>query len=180
MIMSQVKSIRSGLRRSFSLSKDLEALREKLLRELGDSELPLPNRGEAGKDFAYLLELPDFEFKSLGLDLAVSLGIQGQWDLAKNCVKRYRSLDPTNMSALLFEMRCLLELERFTEVLALGQSPVTEKHHLISANYLMALSFEALNMFPQARSRLEAIVRQDPNFLDVSLRLSKLQGFTSR
>jgi len=161
------------------MSRDVEDLREKLLRELGDKELGSPEI-VPNKDFKYLMELDDSEFLRMGLDFAVSLSIQGLWTEARAAIKRYRSLDSANISALIFEMRCSYELESFTEVLALGQSPLTEKHHLISANYLMALSFEALQMFPQARSRYEAVIRQDSNFLDASLRLSKLQGFSGR
>lgn len=161
------------------MSRDIEDLREKLLRELGDMELS-PSTDNNVKDFDYLMQLPDGDFAKMGLDFAVSLSIQGLWTQARQAVKRYRTLDPANISALIFEMRCLYELESFTEVLALGQSPMSEKYHLISANYLMALSFEALQMFPQARSRYEAVIRQDSNFLDASLRLSKLQGFSGR
>lgn len=161
------------------MSRDIEDLREKLLRELGDKELGAPEL-VPNKDFKYLMELDDSEFLRMGLDFAVSLSIQGLWSEARIAIKRYRALDSANISALIFEMRCSYELESFTEVLALGQSPLTEKHHLISANYLMALSFEALQMFPQARSRYEAVIRQDSNFLDASLRLSKLQGFSGR
>ncbi len=161
------------------MSRDIEDLREKLLRELGDKELGSPEV-QPNKDFQYLMELSDSEFLKMGLDFAVSLSIQGLWTEARTAIKRYRSLDSANISALIFEMRCSYELESFTEVLALGQSPLTEKHHLIAANYLMALSFEALQMFPQARSRYEAVIRQDSNFLDASLRLTKLQGFSGR
>lgn len=161
------------------MSRDVEDLREKLLRELGDLDLSASSVVST-KEFDYLMELPDSEFSKMGLDFAVSLSIQGLWADARKAVKRYRTLEPANISALIFEMRCLYELESFTEVLALGQSPLSEKHHLISANYLMALSFEALQMFPQARSRYEAVIRQDSSFLDASLRLSKLQGFSGR
>jgi len=161
------------------MSRDIDSLREKLLRELGERDLPQTQEA-SNADFKYLEDQADEEFLKFGLDFAVSLAIQGNWVEARNTVKRYRGLNSANISALIFEMRCLYELESYTEVLALGQSPVTEKHHLISANYLMALSFEALEMYPQARSRYEAIMRQDPNFLDVSLRLSKLQGISGR
>lgn len=161
------------------MSRDVEDLREKLLRELGELSLS-PSAVVATEDFDYLMHLPDVEFSKMGLDFAVALSIQGLWSEARKAIKRYRNLEPANISALIFEMRCLYELESFTEVLALGQSPLSEKHHLISVNYLMALSFEALEMFPQARSRYEAVIRQDSNFLDASLRLSKLQGFSGR
>ena len=161
------------------MSRDIEDLREKLLRELGEMDLS-PGTSVPVTDFDYLIKLEDSEFLKVGLDIAVALSIQGQWVQARNAAKRYRVLDPANISALIFEMRCLYELESFTEVLALGQSPLSEKHHLITANYLMALSFEALQMFPQARSRYEAVIRQDSGFLDASLRLSKLQGFSGR
>lgn len=161
------------------MSRDIEDLREKLLRELGEMDLS-PATTAPNHDFDYLMKLDDSEFSKIGLDFAVALSIQGQWTQARNAVKRYRALEPANISALVFEMRCLYELESFTEVLALGQSPLSEKHHLITANYLMALSFEALQMFPQARSRYEAVIRQDSSFLDASLRLSKLQGFSGR
>src|SRR5687767_6335212 len=127
------------------MSRDLNDLREKLLRELGDKDLR-PVSDQPQKDFLYLMDLPDSEFVHFGLDLAVSLAIQGRWADARNSVRRYRTLvagnDDANISALIFEMRCLYEMESFTEVLALGQVPLSEKHHLITANYLMALSFE--------------------------------------
>jgi hypothetical protein len=160
------------------MSRDADSLREKLLRELGEREAS-PHL-MSPSDYDYLIELPDVEFRHMGLDLAVSLSLQGLWSEARNCVRRYRTLNPANNSALIFEMRCLLEMESFTEVLALGQAPLVEKYHLISANYLMALSFEALEMYPQARSRYEAVIRQDSNFLDASLRLSRLQGISSK
>lgn len=159
------------------MSKDADSLREKLLRELGEKE---PNRLAGPHDLEYLLEVDDSEFRKMGLDYAVSLAIHGNWLDARQAIKRYRSLEPANISALIFDMRCLYELESFTEVLALGQSPILAKHHLLSANYLMALSFEALQMFPQACSRYEAVIRQDSNFLDASLRLYKLQGMGGR
>lgn len=160
------------------MSKDVDALREKLLRELGEDSFSTQVPRSTEDDFSYLTQLPDEEFVKVGLDIAVLLSLQASWAEARKAVKRFRGLDPANISALIFEMRCLYELESFTEVLALGQSRMTEKYHLISANYLMALSFEALEMYPQARSRYEAVIRQDSNFLDASLRLSKLQGIT--
>ncbi len=166
------------------MANEIDSLREKLLRELGEGQSSSALLGSS-KDFKYLMELPDAEFQHMGLDLAVTLSLQGLWADARSCARRYRALiasqDSTaNMSALIFEMRCLYEMESFTEVLALGQAHLVEKHHLIAANYLMAISFEALEMFPQARSRYEAIMRQDSNFLDASLRLSKLQGLSGR
>lgn len=161
------------------MSRDADELREKLLRELGDTELKTDSL-QTQKSLDYLLSYDDAEFSKVGLDIAVAFGIQGQWASARDAIKRYRTFDSANISALIFEMRCLYELESFTEVLALGQNPMAEKSHLITANYLMALSFEALQMYPQARSRYEAVIRQDSNFLDASVRLSRLDGFSSR
>lgn len=161
------------------MSRDIEELREKLLRELGGSDVGFES-SNAVSSLDYLLDYDDPSFSKIGLDVAVAFGIKGEWAKARVAVKRYRTFDGANISALIFEMRCLYELECFTEVLALGQNPMAEKHHLISANYLMALSFEALQMFPQARSRYEAVIRQDSNFLDASIRLSRIDGFSSR
>lgn len=162
------------------MSKDFDSLREKLLRELGDSKNHKHEEHHWKDELRNFLELEDSIFLRLGLDLAVMLAVLGDWAEARLCIRRLRNLDSSNVGAMIFEMRCLYELESFTEVLALGQTPMSEKHHLLSANYLMAMSFEALEMFPQARTRYEAVIRQDASFLDASLRLSKLQGFIAR
>ncbi len=163
------------------MARDIDALRDQLLRELGSSgekfeSIDIDWAVEL-KDFT---SLPDLDFQKIALDLAAQFAILSDWTNARDCIRRYRKLDPTHVEALIFEMRCLYELESFTEVLALGQTPLSEKRHLLSVNYLMAICFEALEMFPQARSRYESVVRQDVNFLDASLRLSKLQGFGGR
>ena len=163
------------------MARDIDTLRDQLLRELGsNSEGPEVfdlNWSQELKDF---VSLPDTEFFKIALDLSAQFAILSDWASARDCIRRYRKLDPTSEEALIFEMRCLYELESFTEVLALGQTPLSEKRHLLSVNYLMAICFEALLMFPQARSRYESVIRQDANFLDASLRLSKLQGFGGR
>ena len=163
------------------MARDIESLREQLLRELGSSVERLDvfdvNWSNELKDFT---SLGDQDFLKIALDLAAQFAILSDWTSARDCIRRYRKLDPTCMEALIFEMRCLYELESFTEVLALGQTPLSEKRHLLSVNYLMAICFEALEMFPQARNRYESVIRQDANFLDASLRLSKLQGFGGR
>ena len=160
------------------MSRDFDSLHDKLLRELGEGELT-SSKMEWTEEFAFILNADDQTFRKLGLDTAVWLGTLGDWPTAHSCIRRFRSLESGNTSALIFEMRCLFELESFTEVLALGQRQLSEKQHLLTANYLMAQSFEALEMFPQARSRYEAVIRQEANFLDASLRLAKLQGFPS-
>lgn len=163
------------------MARDIDALRDQLLRELGSSvERPEAFDLDWSKELKDFTSLEDSEFQKIALDLAAQFAILSDWMSARDCIRRYRKLDPTCMEALIFEMRCLYELESFTEVLALGQTPLSEKRHLLSVNYLMAICFEALEMFPQARNRYESVVRQDANFLDASLRLSKLQGFGGR
>jgi hypothetical protein len=163
------------------MARDIDTLRDQLLRELGSTS----ERADA-HDLDWSSELKDFtslsdvEFSKIALDLSAQFAILSDWTSARDCIRRYRKLDPTCEEALIFEMRCLYELESFTEVLALGQTPLSEKRHLLSVNYLMAICFEALEMFPQARNRYESVIRQDANFLDASLRLSKLQGFGGR
>ncbi len=163
------------------MARDVDSLRDQLLRELGSvsekSDVSDIDWSLELKDFT---SLPDADFQKIALDLAAHFAILSDWTSARDCIRRFRKLDPTCMEALIFEMRCLYELESFTEVLALGQTPLSEKRHLILVNYLMALCFEALEMFPQARNRYESVIRQDANFLDASLRLSKLQGFGGR
>jgi tetratricopeptide (TPR) repeat protein len=163
------------------MSKDTEQIREKLLRELGeDAEYSHEEGGHLFSEISYLKDLEDKKILDYGVDIAALFAVQGFWKEAIGILRRYRSLDPSNNSALIFQMRCLFEMENFTELLALGQLPVTEKHHLLAVNYLMGMSFEALEMYPQARSRYEAVIRQDPTYLDVSLRLTKLQGMAGR
>ena len=163
------------------MARDIDTLRDQLLRELGSaSERPESLDLDWSHELKDFTSLSDVEFSKIALDLSAQFGILSDWASARDCIRRYRKLDPTCEEALIFEMRCLYELESFTEVLALGQTPLSEKHHLLSVNYLMAICFEALEMYPQARNRYESVIRQDANFLDASLRLSKLQGFGGR
>src|ERR1041385_3490490 len=118
------------------MARDFDSLREKLLRELGESASADSSNRDWTKELKKFLETNDQEFKQIGLDIAVVFGTVGAWKDARACIRRFRKLDSANISALIFEMRCLYELESFTEVLALGQSPMSEKHHLLSANYL--------------------------------------------
>jgi hypothetical protein len=163
------------------MARDIDALRDQLLRELGSTGEKIESFDlDWSLELKDFTSLPDSDFQKIALDLAVHFAILSDWTNARDCIRRYRKLDPTRVDALIFEMRCLYELESFTEVLALGQTPLSEKRHLLSVNYLMAICFEALEMFPQARNRYESVIRQDVNFLDASLRLSKLQGFGGR
>jgi|JI10StandDraft_1071094.scaffolds.fasta_scaffold385265_2 tetratricopeptide (TPR) repeat protein len=149
---------------------------ESLLREIGDSSNSSKENVDLGQFFDKFIKLEDTDFQRLAMDLAVALSCVADWERAYAVIRRYRKLNAADMAALIFDMRCLYELERYSEVLALGQMAVSEKHQFLMANYLMGLSFEALGMYPQARSRLEAVVKQDPNFLDISYRMSKLQS----
>lgn len=148
---------------------EAELAARNLLRDLGFSEadwesgtVPLRN-GLSG-----LLDLGPDSFRRVGLDAAVFAGSSGDWNLALELVDRLLSVGDVDLRVKLWRLRSLVELERFSEALAVVNSVRWSETQRVHVNYLAGLAFESLGLFEQARQRFDAVHRVDPRYRNIA------------
>ena len=122
-------------------------------------------------DLAAWKTLSDPLFAQVGLDLSESAGSLGDWSLAFSFYMQWHEIDPVKHQKKLWQLRCLIELERFGEALALGAAHKWNPSELLHVNYLTGLAFEALGIMDQARIRFDAVFRTDPSYRNISQKI---------
>jgi hypothetical protein len=143
-----------------------------LLKEL-DLEETVADRAlrDLREEFGALLKLSPPVFLRVGLDVSIVVGVSGDWNLALEFVQRLIALNDDRLEIKIWQLRCLVESERFAEALALSGSVRWKPELMLHVNYLTGLAFEALNMVEQARLRFEAVSKIDPSYRNVSQRM---------
>ncbi len=137
----------------------------------GSGEL---NQGRDLRDqFLHLMRLPTPRFRQLGLNLAAVSGLSGDWTFSLELVQRLLDLGDDSLTTKLWQLRCLIELERFAEALAVSQSHRWTGKEWIHVNYLSAIAYEALGMRDESKSRFDSVYRVDPQYRDIALRRSR-------
>lgn len=107
----------------------------------------------------------------ISVDLSVFLAAQNGWSAALAVVDRLLKQPSSFRPEIqLWKMRCLLETERYSEVIAISSGNWGPAYQL-PLNYLLARAYHALGVKDQARSRYEAVKRLNPDYRDVAIRL---------
>ncbi len=110
----------------------------------------------------------------ISVDLSVFLAAQHNWNTALAVMDRLVTDDAALRPEIrLWKMRCLLETERYSEVIAAAAGQWSQNYHL-PLNYLVGCAYQSLGVKDQARARFEAVKRLNPDYRDVALRLSSV------
>lgn len=147
------------------MSDDNEALISNVLRELGITQEEA--QGDQNKDlevFKQISAMPSQGFKRLGLDAAIVAGTFDDWKSAFALSERLLKEGDISSATKLWHIKSLVELERFSEALALA-TPVEWPANLkIHADFLTATCFDRLNMKDQAQNYFENVKKVDPHY----------------
>ena len=147
------------------MDNDDEVLIANVLRELGVTQEQV-NSGQRVplKIFSQVLSMPGTGFKRLGLDAAVAAGTFDDWESAFQISERLLKEGDTASATKLWHIKSLVELERFSEALALA-TPVDWPQSLrVHADFLTATCFDRLKMKAQAQSYYENVKKLDPEY----------------
>jgi tetratricopeptide (TPR) repeat protein len=140
-----------------------------IYRELGMSPTDVPDDAGLRRLFDAMLST-DFAQRTL-VDLSVFFAAQHSWNAALKVVDQFLAEDSGLRPEIrLWKMRCLLETERYSEVIAAASGNWSQNYHL-PLNYLVGRAYQSLGVKDQARSRYEAVKRLNPDYRDVAIRL---------
>jgi hypothetical protein len=135
--------------------------------ELGD-ESELYARVDLRSAVQSLLSLAPAKFTAIAEDLSLFLGLSGDWTLAFEVIDKLLGLyTEEHHREKLWKLRCLVELERNAEAIALAHNTKWETASLLHVNYLTGLAYEALGLAEQAQLRFKAVFEIDPRYRDV-------------
>ena len=126
-----------------------------------------------GDSFTAFHHLPPASLERVGLDLAAYLGLGGDWSSSLGVVLKALEADGGNLTLKVWQLRCLVELERYAEAVALVNVVRWTDAERIHVNYLAGQSFESLGLKDQARQRFDAVRKADPAYRDVEQKLEK-------
>lgn len=154
------------------LEDEAQVAAESLFRdlELGES-LVDADRRDLAAHFGGCLEMPASLLRGVGLDLSVTAGISGDWDLALKFLQKLIEAGDDRLELKLWQLRCAVELENCAEALALGNALRWPPAMIIHVNYLTGLAYHMLGMRDQALMRFKAVHRRDPLYRDVAQRV---------
>jgi hypothetical protein len=153
-----------------SLISPTEMLLKDLLRDLEIDEIR-QGYGDLSPMLKGVEALDDIRFRRVAMDVSVFAGLSNNWHFALECLERLRSLGDETQEILLWKLRCLVELEKFAEGVALFTAQLWSDGHLIHANFLVGLAYEGLGVRDQAKQRFEAVHKLDPGYRKVSQKL---------
>ena len=142
--------------------------RELELGEHSETRILRNLRGE----FGGILTLEPGSFQKIAFDAAVVTGVSGDWELAIEILARMEGLGDDRLEIKLWQLRALVELEKFAEALAISNAIRWEPRLMVHVNYLTGLTFEALGMIDKARLRFDAVFKVNASYRGVALKLS--------
>ena len=102
-----------------------------------------------------------------------SLALPVTGNLSLDFANRLVELNDDRLVVKLWQLRCLVELRRFAEAVAVSSSLRWPPELLIHVNFLTALSLESLGMREQAQSRYRAVYDANSSYRDVAQRVIK-------
>ncbi len=140
--------------------------------ELGDEKLPGSNRN-LRTEFMSFLKIRTDLFQKVGFRMSVVIGMSGDWQLSLEFVSRLVDLGDDSRDVKLWQLRCLVELERYAEAIALSSAVKWLSTDMIHVNFMTALSYDALGMKEQARIRFDAVRAIDSTYRNIAQKLSK-------
>ena len=151
---------------------NFERLLDKLARDLDLSIDPASDRGlKLENVFSQWARLPSDVLQRVALDLSLFAGSFGDWNLAYEVLQKLQELSTISGKLKIWELRCLVELSRASEALALSRSHHWAPDEQIHVNYLSGLAYESLGLSVEAAQRFDAVYRKNPHYSDVALRL---------
>jgi len=152
------------------LHGETDSLLKELLRDLELDEIR-QGYGDLSGVLEGVVVLDDVRFRRVALDASVFAGVSNNWQFALTCVDRLLGLGEESFEVVLWKLRCLVELEKFPEVVAIFSAQRWSDTHLIHANFLVGLAYEGLGVRDQAKLRFEAVSKIDPSYRKVAQKL---------
>ncbi|MEO5668226.1 MAG: hypothetical protein ABIR96_09225 [Bdellovibrionota bacterium] len=149
---------------------ETESLLKELLRDLELDEIR-QGYGDLSAVLQGVVELEDTRFRRVAMDASVFAGVSNNWQLALDCVERLKKLGDETSNVVLWKLRCLVELEKFPEVVAIFSSQRWGEEQLLHANFLVGVAYEGLGVRDQAKLRFEAVSKMDPSYRKVAQKL---------
>lgn len=119
-------------------------------------------------DLNNVFKLPVELFKRLALDIAIFCGVSGDWSFSHEIVNRLLAVGDDRLVVKLWQLRSLVELERFAEAIATASSISWPSGLLHHANYLAGMAYENLGMREQALQRYRAVAKTDASYREVA------------
>lgn len=130
---------------------DLEVARKNILAALELSEEELHAHGDLFRQFK---SLEVSKKLALAFDISLIQGQAGQWEQALEWIEFLQKHSAIEEKQAIWKLKCLVELAKYSESLALVDSwPWTQKS-IKEVNLLAAQSFEGLGMHEQAKARI--------------------------
>jgi len=140
-----------------------------LLRDLGYGESDWDAGALALKEgLGGLFRLGPDSFRRVGLDASIFAGTSGDWAVALEFAQKLLDLGEGGLSVKLWQLRCLVELDRFAEALAIVNSVRWTETERIHVNYLAGVAFESLGLADQARQRFDAVYKADARYRNIA------------
>ncbi len=151
-------------------SQDEDQTLASLMRDFGIERL---NRRDErlSDDFAAFFQISDEALKRTALDVAVALGLGDDWEASLQVIEKMERAGDPRPQVKVWKLRCLVELERYAETIALSATGQWSPEQLVHVNYLVGLSYEALGVRDQAGLRFQSVHRQDPTYRKVAQKL---------
>lgn len=119
------------------------------------------------------LALSGSRFVGVARDLSLFCGLSNDWELAFEVLQKLEKLRPEEIESLsTWKLRCLVELQRNAEAIALVHSVKWDPSALIHVNYLTGLAYEALGLVDQAQLRFKAVFEADPRYRDIRQKIA--------
>jgi len=147
-----------------------ESLLKELIRDLELDEIR-QGYGDLSSVLSGVTDLDDARFRRVALDASVFAGVSNNWQLALDYTDRLLRVSEEPLDVVLWKLRCLVELEKFPEVVAIFSSQRWSNEQLIHANFLVGLAYEGLGVRDQAKARFEAVHKIDPSYRKVAQKL---------
>ncbi len=160
------------------MSESPDAIEKTLNQLLRDLEL-----GDGVEDLESSAELAEFlefakgsgeSFFRVAFDVSLVAGVLGNWSFALSTVHQLLSRGYTTNTIKLWQLRCLIELRRYSESLAIIDHQTWSASEMLHINYFAGVAFLSLGMKEQARQRFEAVKSNNASYQNVAELLLKI------
>jgi tetratricopeptide (TPR) repeat protein len=156
-------------------SEELGDLIQNLLRdlEISHDSFATEDSIDVDSEFGELLNATKSK-RTIYFDASIMAASLGRWDRALDWCDLFLNKELTSPGVLAWKMRCCVELERFSEALALASMQEWPKEYVIHVKYLSGLCYLKLKMSERARLDFEYVERQDSGYRDVARMLARV------
>jgi hypothetical protein len=156
-------------------TEDLGELIQSLLRDLEISHdtFATEDRIDVDSEFDALLRATK-SGRTIYFDASIMAASLGRWDKALEWCEEFLARDLTSPGVHVWKMRCLVELERFSESLALASMQEWPREYLVHVKYLSGICYFKLKMMERAQGEFAWVERQDSGYRDVARMLARV------